>query len=56
MASLKPSDPAILKLISEESTEWYLPSKHSTRTSTTGKPWTPPWPIVSSMPFWPPPG
>ena len=28
IASLKPSDPAILKLISDESTEWYLPSKH----------------------------
>ena len=27
IASRKPSDPAILKLISEESTEWYLPSK-----------------------------
>ena len=42
IASLKPSEPAILKLISEESTGWYLPSKHSTRTSTTGKPCTPP--------------
>ena len=42
MASLNPSEPAILKLISEESTGWYLPSKHSTRTSTTGKPCTPP--------------
>ena len=27
IASLKPSEPAILKLISDESTEWYLPSK-----------------------------
>ena len=51
MASLNPSEPAILKLISDESTEWYLPSKHSTRTSTTGKPCTPPCAIVSSMPF-----
>ena len=51
MASLKPIEPAILKLISDESTEWYLPSKHSTRTSTTGKPWRPPPVIVSSMPF-----
>ena len=36
IASLNPSDPAILKLISDESTEWYLPSKHVTFTSTTG--------------------
>ena len=36
MASLNPSDPAILKLISDESTGWYLPSKTVTRTSTTG--------------------
>ena len=36
IASLNPSEPAILKLISEESTEWYLPSKHVTFTSTTG--------------------
>ncbi len=28
MASRKASDPAILKLISEESTAWNLPSKH----------------------------
>ncbi len=26
MASLNPIEPAILKLISDESTEWYLPS------------------------------
>ena len=39
--------PAILKLISDESTEWYLPSKHVTFTSTTGKPSTPPCSIVS---------
>ena len=36
MASLKASDPAILKLISDESTGWYLPSKQVTCTSTTG--------------------
>ena len=36
MASRKASDPAILKLISDESTGWYLPSKHVTCTSTTG--------------------
>jgi hypothetical protein len=38
IASWKPSDPAILKLISEESTEWYFPSKRVTFTSTTGCP------------------
>ena len=42
IASLNPIEPAILKLISDESTEWYLPSKHVTCTSTTGKPSTPP--------------
>ena len=47
IASLKPIDPAILKLISDESTEWYLPSKQVTFTSTTGKPNTPPCSIVS---------
>ena len=36
MASLNPSEPAILKLISDESTEWYLPSNTVTLTSTTG--------------------
>ena len=35
---MNPSEPAILKLISDESTEWYLPSKHVTFTSTTGEP------------------
>ena len=44
---MKPIEPAILKLISDESTEWYLPSKHVTFTSTTGKPNTPPCSIVS---------
>ena len=43
--------PAILKLISDESTEWYLPSKQVTFTSTTGKPKTPPCSIVSCTPF-----
>ena len=51
IASLNASEPAILKLISDESTEWYLPSKHVTCTSTTGKPYTPPCSIVSSTPF-----
>ena len=36
MASRKASEPAILKLISDESTGWYLPSKQATWTSTTG--------------------
>ena len=36
MASLKASDPAILKLISDESTGWCLPSRQVTCTSTTG--------------------
>ncbi len=41
IASLNPIEPAILKLISDESTAWYLPSKHVTFTSTTGNPNTP---------------
>ena len=36
IASRKPSEPAILKLISDESTAWNLPSNSVTRTSTTG--------------------
>ena len=40
MASRNPSEPAILKLISEESTEWNLPSNTVARTSTTGNPYT----------------
>ena len=35
-ASLKASDPAILKAISDESVSWYLPSTSVTRTSTIG--------------------
>ena len=35
MASLKASEPAILKAISEESTSWYWPSIRRTRKSTT---------------------
>ena len=51
MASRKASEPAILKLISDESTLWYLPSKRVTDTSTTGQPCTPPPDMASSMPF-----
>ena len=40
-----------MKLISDESTLWYLPSKQVTFTSTTGKPNTPPCSIVSTTPF-----
>ena len=39
-ASLMAIEPAILKAISEESTEWKLPSKSRTRTPLTGKPAT----------------
>ena len=51
IASWKPRLPAILKLISDESTGWCLPSKHVTRTSTTGNPCTPPRAIASCTPF-----
>ena len=36
IACLKAIDPAILKAISEESTEWYEPSTSRTRRSPTG--------------------
>ena len=35
-ASLKASEPATLKAISDESVSWYLPSTSVTRTSTIG--------------------
>ena len=35
-ASLRASEPATLKAISEESVSWYLPSTSVTRTSTIG--------------------
>ena len=50
-ASLKASDPATLKAISDESVSWYLPSVSVTRTSTSGKPMRGPLSIASSTPF-----
>src|SRR5207245_1273491 len=46
MASLKPTEPALLRVISDWATLWYLPSKHVTRRWTTGKPTRPPCSIV----------
>ena len=50
-AALKPTEPAILKAISFESTGWNLPSMQRTRTSTTGKPARGPWTAASRTPF-----
>src|SRR3954449_226528 len=55
MASCSPIEPAILKLISDESTGGYFPSSQVTLTSTTGKPNTPPRRILSHHTHPPPP-
>ena len=49
-ASFSARAPAILKLISSESTEWYLPSVTVALRSTSGKPWVPPLAMASAMP------
>ena len=51
MASLKPSEPAILKLISDESTGWYLPSKQVDPDVDDREAEHAAGAIVSSMPF-----
>src|SRR5229473_2049940 len=51
MASLKASEPAILKAMSEESTSWYLPSYRMARKSTTGKPARYPRAAASRIPL-----